>query len=242
MKKDILNNYILKRLNSIELHLVAYNQQKNSEDIHRLRVDIKKIKAILSFAKKIYDREYNTDSLSALFHNAGTIRELQINQLLLCRLPEFPKRYLKQLKKEENNLKQQFRMRTPHYIKNISKLRYSLSLPTELSGKKSIKNYIKKELKKANKKLRSNDKEYTHRYRSIIKKLLYVYNIIPLKLQQRIKLEKTVINQQQKKVGKWHDHYIATNFLSKQSFAPEIRHYISKMRTKENRLFAALSK
>lgn len=240
MKKDFLNIYFTKRFNAIDKCIIAYKQYQNPEDLHRLRVNIKKIKALISFIEDVFDEKHKSQELKALFQKAGAIRELQINIHLLNLIPQFPKRFITHLKKEEDNLSQQFLKHTPRYLKSISQFRNDLSLPQRLPAKKSLQTYFKKQLKKANKKLQNKNRENTHRYRTKIKNMLYVYNSLPKKLQENIKLDGEVLTEQQKKVGQWHDLYSAINFLSKQSFAPEIAEHLSKLKRKEGKLFSAL--
>ena len=83
MEKNFLNNYILDLLESLNQNLSSYMKVKEYEYLHHLRVDIKKINAILSFAEKIFKTKYNANLLKLLFHDAGKIREIQINLNLL---------------------------------------------------------------------------------------------------------------------------------------------------------------
>lgn len=242
MKKNLLNTYITKRIKSIKQHLIVYEENKAPEELHRIRVDIKKIKALLSFAEDAYENNYSRKKLKSLFQKAGAIRELQINIQLLSELSPFPKQFVAQLKQEKNNLQEQFLKNTSLYLKNITRFKDDLSLPKTLPNKRTLHAYFKKELKKANQKLHSGNKENTHRYRTKIKNILYVYNCLPENLQQNIELNKTNITQQQKKVGQWHDLYSAINYLSNQSFAPKITEYISKLKRKESRQFKTLMK
>ena len=242
MEKYLLNTYINKRLKSIKRRLTAYKQNQTPEDLHHIRVDIKKIKALFSFAEDAYKRNYSCKELKSLFRKAGAIREQQINIQLLSVLSPFPKRFVAQLKQEENALQKQFLKYTSHYLKNITHFKNDLSLPERLPNKRTLQSYFRKELKKANKKLHSDNKESTHRYRTKIKNILYVYNILPENLQQSIELDTESITLQQKKVGQWHDLYSAINYLSNQSFAPKITDYISKLKQKESKQFNALFK
>ena len=85
MKKNVLNSYVIDRLLSVEKNLSAYAKDKHPEHLHRLRVDIKKVKAVFSFVDKVYEEENDTNDLKTMFDDAGKIREIEINiQLLLA--------------------------------------------------------------------------------------------------------------------------------------------------------------
>ena len=98
MKKNILNHFVFDLLKSIENNLSIYIKNKMPECLHILRVDIKKINAVLSFAGSVYKEGYNTGNLKPLFSKAGKIREIQINILLVELFPLPPKYLIEQLK------------------------------------------------------------------------------------------------------------------------------------------------
>ena len=77
MKTDVLTTYLDTRFDSIEQNLHAYKEDSKPKRLHRLRVDIKKIRAILRFIRKRYHHEYDLSRLKTVFQRAGTLRELQ---------------------------------------------------------------------------------------------------------------------------------------------------------------------
>ena len=68
MKTEILNGYINKRLNSVIRHIKSYEKNENSKYLHQIRVNIKKIKAILLFAVYFFDKKYHINIINILFH------------------------------------------------------------------------------------------------------------------------------------------------------------------------------
>lgn len=240
MEKNLLNHYILKILSSFKQNLSAYSLDKESERLHRLRVDIKKIKAVLAFAEKLYKKKYNATKLKPLFFKAGKIRELQINIHLLSGVPHPPKRLLTDLEKKEAILIQKFIRNSPKYIKLIKHFRKEIYLPKILPNKKIIKKYFKKEKKKAKKTLKIKDRESLHKYRTKIKKLMYIYNALPNKIKKEIELNEIAIEIQEKKIGGWHDLHAAIEFLSLEYSAIKTSEYFLKTKEKEKRQFNAL--
>ena len=79
-----------------------------------------------------------------------------------------------------------------------------------------------------------------HRYRSKIKKLLFIYNALPNKIKKEIKLNELEIDKLQKMLGDWHDTYSAINFFSQEQFPMNTAEYILKLKAKEKRQFNAL--
>jgi CHAD domain-containing protein len=240
MKKNLLNHYVVNLLKSIEQNLSIYIEDKQPEYLHNLRVDIKKIKAAFSFSENVYNEKYNTAKLKSLFNKAGKIREIQINIHLLGLFPHPPEMLIEQLRKKENILTQQFIKCGSRYGRLIKEFRKNVCLPEILPNKKTINKYFKKEKQKANKKLKNKDREDLHRYRAKIKKLMYVYNVLPKRIQKEIELNETEINRQQQKLGDWHDTYSTINFLSHEFFPIKTAENVVKLKEQEKRQFNAL--
>lgn len=240
MERNLLNNYVLDRFKSIEQNLSAYTKDKKPEFLHRLRVEIKKIKAVFSFAEYIYKQKHDATKLKPLFLKAGKIREMQINIHLLSAVPLPPKRLVTQLKKKETILIQQFIKNSSRYILLIKDFRKKACLPEILRSKKTIIKYFKKEREKANKTLQDIDREGMHEYRKKIKKMMYIYSALPKRMQKKIELNEAEINKQQKKLGDWHDTYSAINFFSHAHFPMQTSELILKLQKKEKRQFNTL--
>lgn len=72
--------------NSLNEHLEAYGSNKDSETLHKIRVDIKKIKSILVFANdqvKGFRAHKNYIPFRNIFRRAGEIREPEVVSRLL---------------------------------------------------------------------------------------------------------------------------------------------------------------
>jgi len=240
VKKNLLNHYVINLLKFIEQNLSIFIKDKKPECLHHLRVDIKKIKAVISFSENIYKEKYNTTNLKPLFVKAGEIREIHLDIHLLGLFPHHSGKLIEQLKKKKNILTLQFIKCDSKYVRLIKKFRKNVCLPEMLPNNKIINKYFEKEKQKANKKLKNKEREELHRYRAKIKKLMYVYDALPKRIQKEIELNKAQINKQQVKLGDWHDTYSAIKFLSHEHFSLETVEYVQKLKDKEKRQFNAL--
>ncbi|MDT3738444.1 MAG: CHAD domain-containing protein [Candidatus Kapabacteria bacterium] len=144
MKTEILNGYINKRLNSVIRHIKSYEKNENSKHLHQIRVNIKKIKAMLSFAGYVFDKKYQINKIRKLFQKAGEIRELQLNIKLLEGLGNPPDKIILQLRIKEKFLNEIFTSNISNYLKNIKKIRNEISLPTMTAKKGLLKNLLEK--------------------------------------------------------------------------------------------------
>src|SRR5436189_6351529 len=97
----MLSAFIYNRLLSIAPLLHDYASTKEREQIHQVRVEIKKTRAVFSFLKKLEgERSYAKRILEHLFNVAGSLRELQLNILLLESLDR-PMELINELKARE---------------------------------------------------------------------------------------------------------------------------------------------
>lgn len=238
MKKNLLNEYLAARLISAERNLSAYTRNLKPIGLHRLRVEIKKIKAMVYFAEKLSDKKFDLAGLKSLFAQAGQIRTIQMNISLLSRL-DAPGGIIVQLQKKEQSLVQRFirhELRHKTILQEFCKKKW---MPEILQSKKEIIKCFKKEKQKATKIIVEKDRESMHRYRGKIKKLMYIYNVLPYKIQNGIQWDAAEIKNQDKKLGNWHDMYCLTLFLSQRK-QMKTSEYFFKAKQKEEKLFNAL--
>ena len=236
MKENLLYHHVSDHLKSIEKHLSAYSKKGKPKHLHLLRLDIKVVKALFSFAEDIYNEPYSVIALKSIFQKAGEIRDIQI----ISSSKHLPGKLIRQLKKKENFLKKQLQNDIPNYIKSIESFRKGVTLPTALPDKEIIKAYFEEEIMKVNQDFQNQDREGLHQFRKSLKKLMFVYNVLPKKIKKEIDLDEQHINKLQEEVGNWHDIYSSIEFLSCQYLKQKPVEYISKLKQKETKQFNAL--
>ncbi|MCS5489851.1 CHAD domain-containing protein [Algoriphagus limi] len=237
MKKNLLNSYVSKLLESIEKQLSSYLKEKDPECLHKLRVEIKKIKAINSFARKIYERDFNSELLKPLFKKAGEIRETELTIQLLKSLSPSPNNLISKAESQKSELVLQFLSSGSEYFQAISEYRNELRFPEKLGDKKVIKEFFDKAKDNAQKILLGYDREGMHTYRRKIKNLVYIYDVLPKKLQEEIDLDKKLILKQQHQLGEWHDLYVAVQILSSLKISNGAQESIEKLKVGEEEQF-----
>jgi CHAD domain-containing protein len=240
MEKNLLNRHVADLLKSIERNLAFYSKNSHPESLHLIRLDIKKIKSIFSFAEEVYKKKYNTNKLKPLFKKAGRIREIHIYLHLLVLLPHPHLKIIEQLKCKDNVLRLKFVNRASRYLWLINNFRDYCSLPENLPNKRIIIKYFRKEQKEVNSIIKGEDREGFHLYRARIKKLMYAYSALPDSIQQEIELNVGEINKRQKLLGNWHDIYSAVQFLSGKYFSDKTNKLFVGLKEKEKRLFKKL--
>lgn len=236
MKEDLLYHHVSDHLKSVERHLCAYSKNGKPKHLHLLRLDIKIINALFSFAEDLYNEPYSGIELKSVYQKTGEMREIQI----IASSKYLPKKLIRELKNKESLLKKKFQKVVPWYIKFIESFREGVTLPSALPDKQMIKFYLESELTKANQNFQNKDREGLHQFRKSLKKVLFIYDALPKKIRKEVNFDKKHINKLQEKVGNWHDTYSSIEFLSCQYFKKKPVEYISKLRHKEIRQFNAL--
>ncbi|MDF2159147.1 CHAD domain-containing protein [Algoriphagus sp. CAU 1675] len=237
MKTDILNGHLSESLDRLEVYLQEYVENDQEEALHQLRVEIKKIKAVLGFAKEVFEKNYSCFKLKYLFDKAGKIREIQINKQLLEKIGGETSRLFNQLTQRENTLRNQFLKAAPRYVANLHNFKQKLQLPPHLPELYHIQDYFKKKEKKAEELLIQKDREKLHGYRIQIKKMMYVYEFLPSKIQKELNIQPEKINKLQKRLGKWHDTFAAIEFLTELNFKNSNPGIMAHLKIKEQKQF-----
>ena len=182
MHRNSLHGYISDRIEKIKKHLNDFGTKHKTKSLHLLRIEIKKIRAVVSFAERFELASIDIGVLKPLFGQAGKIRELSINRNLLGELPEQPELLQSQLKSEEDFLIQQFIDSIPDYLKSIASFINSFTDPAVFPSKKQINKYFARQIVKAYADYEKREKTGLHRFRKRIKKLMYIYEFLPLNL------------------------------------------------------------
>ncbi len=242
MKNPILKSYILKRLDAIDQGLSDFANENKPEFLHRLRVDIKKIKAVYSFADKVYKEKYNASNLKTLFHDAGEIRQIQVSIELLRTKSTPPKGLIFKLKKNEQVLIHQFIKKYPRYIKTLKKFRTNVHFPERLPDKKDIRKFLLNERAKANQEIKIMSRTRLHRYRIRMKKIMYLFNLLPERMQRSLDIDHLSIDRLQAKMGKWHDLHSAIELIAQEQALKVNQPYLNKLKQEELKQFNAMFK
>lgn len=213
MKSAVISSYIEEQYAEIRKSMLDFSKDREPESIHRLRLGIKKLRALFSFLNKVQKDRYPAKAFRKLFDDSGKFREVQVSIQLLKGL-SYPAGQLKTMKRMEERLSQQFAAGTPGYVKALGRLKSRLKPDGEVPGKKEVERYFKAQIKKSGKLLRNKkDKNGIHRFRMKVKRIMYVYNMLPGKVRKPLKVNETYINELQEALGRWHDAFFTVALL-----------------------------
>lgn len=213
MESGIILSFISSRLNSIKRQLRRFEFDRKMERLHQIRVDIKKIRAILSFVEKVCFQKIETDHFNVLFKDAGEIRQYQITIELLESISFPPQNIIQNLKQKMDVQIKAFLIAIPSHLKLVNQVQENLFFDIHNPSEKTITNYLATRRKKANWSFNCHRRSKMHRFRKLLKKIMYVYGILPKKMKKHFDLKTGLINKVQNEVGEWHDTYAAIDFL-----------------------------
>ena len=105
-----LEKYLTQRIKNLFNHLHDFELKGDEISLHDLRVEMKKLRAIIKFLRAVYPRQKlkkPAHALRAIFQNAGEIREMQIiqqwlqkNNFSVIEQTYYPPKKLKELIKD----------------------------------------------------------------------------------------------------------------------------------------------
>ncbi len=239
MKTTVLTTYLDTRFDSVEQNLLAYKADNKPKRLHRMRVDIKKIRAILRFIRKKYGREYDLDPLRTVFQRAGTLRDLQLH-IELLENANASAEYISTLQDQKNKHKASFTSHVGHYLGYVSETREGITLPVEKLGEKTVKKYFKQRIKKAKQDIEPEDRSHAHKFRKQLKNVLYLYKALPKKIRKSIKLDARYLDTLQAKAGNWHDTHEALAYLAENTSSSQTAESQAHLETREKKQFEKL--
>lgn len=218
VKSELKNNFIA-RTNAIDALLEKPVQKYTVKDFHKLRVEIKKLKAqfkLVNFCSKKFEWKKHFQSFQSVFQQAGKVRELQVEAAALKKYAIYKglKTYIKNLKKVEQKEMFVFLLLINKDLKSrLKKSKKIVISLIETINKKEAISYLNKKRKQlgnliSGKQLKIND---AHELRKQIKE--FNFNIKSLNFSKQIKLIKET-EVFQNMLGKWHDKEVIKKHLN----------------------------
>jgi CHAD domain-containing protein len=223
---NYLKSVLRKRSLSFFSSLEKARGNGDVESIHQLRVNIKKIRAVIHFLEISGGGKRNpgmTSILKPLFKNAGTVREIQVNKSLLksYHLPVHAlSDYNAFLESEEKTAISVFHQelayaRQERLKKKISTFRKNLSSPPNKEIRKNAEAYLQKHLLKIQKLLDLPlHEEDIHLIRKYLKAMDPIMGILyRLNEESKFRRLQAGIRQIGIELGNWHDRIILLSSL-----------------------------
>ena len=224
---EFLLRFYRKRTASFLVNIYKAGITGASKDIHRARLDVKKILAIVDLLRIVRPKLQNDPGYEKIFKKlyraSGRIREIQVNLLFLTK-PEFAGYDLTFFK---NDLLQQEKARTFEFLKVIRKfdemrlsrlehkLKKEVSKITQEILQRKTQKYILTKTELSLELLEKGDgEENLHKVRQHIKELSTVLNLIfTFKPSDHLEMVINGLNKSEMMIGDWHDRVILADSI-----------------------------
>lgn len=217
-KTKKIQKFLNKQWNEMGNNLNAYCITGDREKLHALRVNAKKIRAVVSLLKACSNgkKKFSIKQLKELFAHAGEVRTAQLNAEALH------EHYIQneELQKEQNFViereSDELCRRKENYDMSIKTLKKSTAIHFSKIKNKSILLYYQNSLQELSINFSPPIKEDDlHDNRKIIKRLMLALKTLPDSVTDQINVNQKYLDDLQDLIGKWHDTIIAADLLGK---------------------------
>lgn len=208
MDAQVIESYWMQQHNICCESIGHYTRRANADDLHRLRVAIKKIKAVLTIPQDLHsvDRERFLAPYRDAFKRAGVVREATLIRDKL-KVISHDKKAVAQRTLHISALTKKLKGELPICLRDINDMMPEIITLIRSHGY-DLKPYCQKLLRRLKKKWRkaSADEDY-HSQRRAIKLFLYSISLLRAADQKKIISSKRLkaMDKLQDLMGTWHD-------------------------------------
>lgn len=216
LKRKRQQKYLVKRCLELRLQLYAFADAGGEETLHKLRVEIKKLKAF-SKLTKLYKGENAVTikkNIRKIFHRAGVIREANINLQMIRQFDIHHPAFNTEAKDTIRQETAKFRLHKTDYNDDIRNNVRSFLKSLQPIRNHDIKHWFTRQLKKIAGVITATSTDQLHEARKRIKNLVYVHGILQQRLASALTLNIDYLDQMQDAIGKWHDTAVALELLA----------------------------
>jgi CHAD domain-containing protein len=222
MKKKEEEKYFDKEWKEMNAHLQHFLATGDQEALHRFRVQIKKLKAMLSLfgdTSRKPDLLRGFKPIKKIFRSAGNIRDahtnLQLSETYAIKNEIFETDQHRIIDEGTN----EFQFNGRKYIKDIKETYKQIKKRLPHVKDKAIADYYQEHLRHiATNFAVSGFTEDMHTNRKLIKILVYNHKIAEKALNGSLPFNTSYLDKLQEAIGKWHDNVVAEQLFS----SPEI--------------------
>jgi CHAD domain-containing protein len=214
-----LKKYFEKRIQVLDRILKNPVRQYNPEQLHQLRIEIKKISALFTMLKKTdpnFQKEKTKAPFEMIYSQAGRIRSVQVEENMLKKLAKngFNKSFLSHLKIIKSEEKAIFsRLNNNSHAGGIHQTSTRLFPMLMNADGKKIKSFIRKKGNKIENLLKKKkiDPKDGHELRKQIKAWYYLAKSLDMYTKKLL----SEVNKLQDLLGTWHDWCMLEKDLKK---------------------------
>ncbi len=218
MKKKDETKYLDKEWVEINTRLEAFLETGDQEELHKFRVQIKKLRAMLLLFEKTSKENgllKHFKPVRKIFKYAGNIREAHTNLELSARFGLKNELFESGQQKIIHEGTAEFRSKGREFLKDIKTAHQKIKKQIPKVDDSQIAAFYKKQLEQIAASLAiSGFTEDMHANRKLIKILVYNYKLAGQALDGKIPFNLAYLDKLQEAIGKWHDNLVAEQLFS----------------------------
>jgi CHAD domain-containing protein len=201
-----IKKWTRKRFSILVQHIVYYGVLHQPDDLHEVRVQLKRLSALFFLCKKLGWKVTGEKAVRELFKHAGTIRSAHVHLAISekWKMNDIP---LADAQKTtihtENEL---FSLKESYYISSMERICRKLCRNCRKISKRQWRRFFSAQiaiLKTAF--ANQSDPDQLHDQRKRIKRLIYLMELLPSKAAKKANFQVKKMDQLQDKIGNWHD-------------------------------------
>lgn len=214
ISKSKLRYYFLKRCDNITGSLNRFCETGDHEEIHKLRVEFKKLRALVSLVNECTDNslipsEFRTAKM--VYKRAGTVRDAYIarqQHIAVSQVDSGGVTEFLELAARQFCSKRELHLLVMNDWRDLVKEQF------ENIGNHLAVEFYRKWLHRLEHKFMETKEDELHDCRKIIKKLMYLYPLMPAPVKNELNINTDYLDALQEEIGKWHDTLVAREHYS----------------------------
>ncbi len=215
LKRKKQHKYLVKRWRAIRRYLHDFANGADLEVLHKLRVEVKKLKAFAGFAAAGgRSAAAAIKPVKKMFREAGVIREAGLTLTILQKYQLTQPRLKSATVCKLNEAIAAFQAHTGANARKVKKSDKKLRAGLRDIRNRDIKNWFSQQLTATAALLAVPPPGRLHDARKLLKNLLYSHAMLPRRLAADIPLNKTYLHRLQELIGNWHDVALAADLLA----------------------------
>lgn len=227
--------------------LKTFLKTEDKEQLHVLRVEVKKLRAMLTLLQTVTHNEHLLKffkPVRKVFKHAGEIRNTQMNLELAHKYNLHNSDFENAQLEGMAQCAEEFKLNAPKYLKKLKKAHNHIKGSLRNVKDKSIAGFYKKQLKQIAGSLAvPHFDDGLHECRKQLKILMYNHKLTEKALENHLEFNEKYINDLQSNIGNWHDHVLAIDlFDSPQVKDKPVLAKIKRMNNKTERSIAEMSR
>lgn len=222
LKKKRQHEYIDKRCKNILLYINAFCTKKNPEALHKVRVEIKKLRAFVYFAEKLANEKFSkhVEPVIKIFKKAGKMRTANLYLEMIRKYRIHNADFRKEQQAVFKTVAEEFCASLEENKRSICECCEAIRDKCHDIDNKEILEFFKKRIKSLSSFFsKKPDEDKLHARRKKMKILLYIESFLQRSVREKLKLNRLYLDKLQNAIGEWHDTALLVELFENMNFA-----------------------